>query len=491
VAKARWIGAGWPDYPWLFGTDGEYTAFAGVAAGQFQAVEDHLRALRDVSMIANDGSGKVVHEVTPDGQVYFGANGDAGNTDETAKFPSAVALVWRWTGDDAFRDEMYPFAVKNMHYIYDHLDADGDGWPEGLGNVERPGMGPEKLDNAVYTVRGLLDLADLAASKGDDATQQWASSRAQDLEQRFESTWWFGPSANQYADSLDDSGNNGKVFQRHWIGLTPVDAEIPHAGQPAGPLASTAHARLAVAKREEPCYSGQYGLFHTGTGATTDPAGNPGPSCDSASSSVASSRTVFSLNTAIMAVSEAATGRMGAGQLPRYTTGNAQIQLDPSVWETPGAMPEIAPSPDFKANIDQRFTDRSMALQAWGTYGILWPVVHFELGVAPDAGRGAVSVVPQVPDGQHQVSGSDVRVGQGSLDVTAQRSSSRLQTTVNRHGVLKLTIGALLPNGANVSGVQLDGSKAKYQVVSTARGRDVLVDAGNGTGASTLVVNLG
>ena len=27
--KARWIGAGWPDYPWLFGTDGEYTAFAG------------------------------------------------------------------------------------------------------------------------------------------------------------------------------------------------------------------------------------------------------------------------------------------------------------------------------------------------------------------------------------------------------------------------------------------------------------------------------
>ena len=253
----------------------------------------------------------------------------------------------------------------------------------------------------------------------------------------------------------------------------------------------TAHARLAVAKREEPCYSGQYGLFHTGTGATTDPAGNPGPTCDSATSSVASSRTVFSLNTAIMAVSEAATGRMASGQLPRYTTGNAEIQLDPSVWETPGAMPEIAPSPDFTANIDQRFTDRSMALQAWGTYGILWPVVHFELGVAPDAGRGSVSVVPQVPDGQHQVSGSDIRVGQGSLDVTAQRSSSRLQTTVNRHGALELTIGALLPEGASVSGVQLDGSKAKYQVVSTARGREVLVDAGNGTGASTLVVSLG
>jgi len=182
VAKARWFGAGFPDYPWLFATDGEYTGFAAVSSGQFATIKDHLRALRDVSVAANGQSGKVVHEVTPDGQVYFGANSDAGNTDETAKFPSIVALVWRWTGDDAFRDEMYPFAVRNLHYIYRELDADGDGWPEGLGNVETPGMGTEKLDNTVYTIRGLRDLADLAASKGDTATRMWATDKATDLE---------------------------------------------------------------------------------------------------------------------------------------------------------------------------------------------------------------------------------------------------------------------------------------------------------------------
>ena len=33
--RRDWIGAGLPDYPWIFGTDGEYTAFAAVAAGQF------------------------------------------------------------------------------------------------------------------------------------------------------------------------------------------------------------------------------------------------------------------------------------------------------------------------------------------------------------------------------------------------------------------------------------------------------------------------
>ena len=49
LADARWLGAGWPDYTWLFGTDGEYTAFAAVAAGQFAPIKAHLRALRDVS----------------------------------------------------------------------------------------------------------------------------------------------------------------------------------------------------------------------------------------------------------------------------------------------------------------------------------------------------------------------------------------------------------------------------------------------------------
>ncbi len=100
LERARFLGAGFPDYPWLFATDGEYTAFASVAAGQFEPIADHLRALRDVSVLVNGDSGKLVHEVVTDGSVYFGANADAGNTDETAKFPSAVALVWRWTGDD-------------------------------------------------------------------------------------------------------------------------------------------------------------------------------------------------------------------------------------------------------------------------------------------------------------------------------------------------------------------------------------------------------
>ncbi len=489
VDRIRWLGAGWPDYPWLFATDGEYSAFAAVAAGQFGPLKDHLRALRDVSLVANGRSGKIVHEVTPDGQVYFGANADDGNTDETAKFASTVALVWRWTGDDRFRDEMYRTSVRAMRSIYRDLDADHDGWPEGLGNVERAGMGEEKLDNAVYTVRGLRDLADLARSKGDQAVRRWATTRARTLERRFEGAWWFGSGTGQYADSLDDPGN-AQVFQRHWTGVTPVEAELTLPNGQTRPLASRRHARSVVAKREEPCYGSEFGLFHTGTGATTADGGNPGPSCDPATSSVVSERSVFTLNTSIMAVAEAALGRMRPDQLPRWTTANARVQLDPAVWELPGAMPEIAPSPDFGANIDRLLTERSMALQAWGTYGILWPVVHHELGVTPDLGRHRLRVVPQVPDGQTRIAGRGIRVGAGRIAVRATREARLLTTVVKHVHRARLTLGVVLPAGTRPASTRVNGRVSASSVIRTARGRELRVTLPRGVHRAALAVEL-
>jgi len=462
----------------MFGTDGEYTAFASVAMGQFGPIKAHLRGLRAVSDIINDRSGKVVHEVTPDGAVYFGANEDPGNTDETAKFPSAVALIWRWTGDDAFRDQMYGFARRNMHYIVNELDEDNDGWPEGLGNVEREGMGEEKLDNTVYTIRGLRDLADIARSKGDTATASWASSRARYMERRFERAWWYGrDNARQYADSLDDPGNT-KVFQRHWIGVTPMDAMLPSRGIVARPLASDRHGVTALQQRQRACYTGRFGLYHTGTAG-----------CDSAVSSVPSERNVFSLNTAIMAVAEGNFGRLGPRQQQYYTTGNARIQLDPRVWEMPGAMPEIAPEGDFTPNIDRPFNERSMVLQAWGAYGNLWPVVHQQLGVSPDLGRDRLRIVPQLPSGQHRIAGRNIRLGTGAVDVRAIRWRHELRTVVDVNlPRVRVQLGHVLPDGASVRGVWLDGSPAGWQVQRTSRGRELLVHTG--AGQHRLVVRL-
>jgi hypothetical protein len=472
--------ASWPpgfqDYPWLFATDGEYTAFASVALGQFEPIADHLRALRDVSRALNGASGKVVHEVVSDGTVYFGARRDPGNTDETAKFPSAVALVWRWTGDDAFLREMYDFAVANMRFVVDRLDEDGDGWPEGLGNVEREGMGEEKLDNTIYAIRGLWDLADMAAARGDAATVRFAERTARRLQRRFEAAWWV-PSVRAYADSLENPSEE-RLYQRHWIGVTPMEVELTRDRRAAPGLALRDRAAATLRLREERCYGDAFGLFHTGA-----------PGCDPARSSVPAERQTFTLNTSIMAVGEGNYGRLGAGRQQRFIEANARLQL-PVPDEQPGAMPEIAPSPDYGRSIAKRFTERASVLQAWGAYGTAWPTVHQQLGVRPDLGRGRLEVVPQVP-GAAPIEGRAIRLGaDGSVDVRARRAGRTYTTTVSANAPVRLRVGHTLPAAARVREVRLDGRRVDAEEGRTNRGLEVTVAASPGA-RHTLVVTAG
>jgi hypothetical protein len=494
VPKATWFAAGFPDYPWIFGTDGEYTAFAAVSVGQFEAAKAHLRALRDISDILNEGSGVVVHESVADGSIWFGhdsrhtnPDGTIGydfNTDETVKFPSAVALLWRWTGDDRFRDDLYDFAVRNLRYVVRTLDADGDGWPEGLGNVERSGMGPEKLDNAVYFIRGLYDLADMARAKHDGATFAWARNLARRLQQRFDGTWWF-EAAQQYADSLNEPGNQ-QSFQKHWIGQTPMEAELRVAGRTVPGLAPFDHGDTALAGREDPCYSGEHplnpGMFHTGCGG--------GPTGEG-------ELVIFGLTTSIQSIGEGNYGRLGPGQQQRYTHALAETMFsEPATGgtpdEQPGAMPEIFPSPAQGANIDRCWTCRSMFMQAWGNYGTTWAVVHQWLGVRPDLGHGRVEFVPQVPQGQTSVQGRDIRLGGGSADVLASHDGDSYRTEIRTGrgvGADEVTIGHTLPRGARPATVVLDGRTLhNYRVRETNRGTEVTVSTTAGHHTLTVTV---
>jgi len=105
-------------------------------------------------------------------------------------------------------------------------------------------------------------------------------------------------------------------------------------------------------------------------------------------------------------------------------------------------MPEIAPSPDYGRSVDKLFTERASVLQAWGAYGTAWPVVHQQLGVRPDLGRGRLEVVPQ-PPGTAPVAGTDIRLGaDGSVDVGARRAGSTSTTTVTAHAPVRLRTGA-------------------------------------------------
>jgi hypothetical protein len=460
VPRLSGIGAGFPDYPWLFGTDGAYTAYPLVASGQWATAKRHLRAIRDVSRAVNGGTGKVVHEIVTDGSVYFGANDDAGNTNETVEFASAVALLWRWTGDDAFRDEMYPFVVDGLHHVTGSLDADGDLWPEGNGMVERAGMGSEKLDVTAYTWQALEALAEMAASRGDEGVRSWARGRADAIAEQFDARWW-SDAEGLYADSLCNPGDEGDegtnvcaasdeaLQQRHWINATPMEAGLSAGG----------HADTALGNLEGPTFTGDCGLFHTGVGGGPDAAGE---------------LKCWTLGSAVMAVAEANLGRLGAGQAPFYMDRVA-AQLD---LEMPGALPEIIPSPDYDPFAD--FRDRAMFMQAWSSYGTQWPVISVLLGIEADVPGGRLEVVPSVPDDWPGLSVHRLRVGQGLIAAKAAHGDGGYVTKVRAPRGLKLTIGHVLPDDARPTSVRLDGRKAEYQLIDTPRGREVRVRASGG-----------
>jgi hypothetical protein len=131
-----------------------------------------------------------------------------------------------------------------------------------------------------------------------------------------------------------------------------------------------------------------------------------------------------------------------------------------------------------------------MFMQAWGNYGTAWPVVHQQLGVRPFLGDGALQIVPQVPDGQPSVAGSNIRLGAGAVDVFASHAGSTYTTKVLVHELhlRSLEIGHTLPAGSTPAAVVVDGHSVHDAAVrQTNRGVEVTVPV-TGDGPHTLTV---
>jgi hypothetical protein len=280
------------------------------------------------------------------------------------------------------------------------------------------------------------------------------------MENAFQDAWWM-PGIPQYADSLSDPSNSQNM-QRWWTGVTPMETALYKSGVEQPGLAPKADALQALALRETSCYSGTYGMYVEGA-----PGCDPGTWPNKA-------QVAYTLNTGVMAVGLGNYGLLDPTNQQRYTDDLAQLQLG-SVAEQPGAMPEIGPSPDFAANVTQPFNERSSLDQAWGTYGVLWPVVHQQLGVGPQLGDGLLEVLPSVPPGQSTVSGDNIRVGTGSIDVTASHGGNTWTTTVKSDLACTLHVGATLPAGSTIQSVTLNGVQTAFTARDTNAGRQIFV----------------
>jgi glycogen debranching enzyme len=287
------------------------------------------------------------------------------------------------------------------------------------------------------------------------------------MQSAFDRTWWMaGSSLPLYADSLCDPGDviaggvcsqeNQQLQQRHWINATPMETA----------LAPQAHANAALDTLESSIFTGPGGLYHTGVKGGPDGQGE---------------LKCWTLPTSVMAVAEARYGRLGSHQALSYMDAIARL-LDV---EMPGALPEIAPSPQYDPFVD--FRDRGMFMQAWSSYGIQWPIIHEFLGIDPDIPAGHLSVVPQIPDSWPGLSVRNLRIGGADTGISpymaasATRNGSQFTTTVSAPAGWTLSIGHTLPAGTAVRSVTLDGARIPHRVVDTLRGREIRVETETGS----------
>jgi len=328
-------------------------------------------------------------------------------------------------------------------------------------------MGSEHIDVAVGTWQALRALTRMAESRDDEAIARWAKQKAEAMGDAFDAVWW-APDEALYADSHCNAGDivsaqerqkqgwtnvctepNQQLKQRIWVSVTPMEAS----------LAPPERAHAALTTLETPAFSGECGLYLVGEGGGPD--GKAVKKC-------------WTVMAGVMALAEANYGRVSSQQALGYMQAIAGL-ID---LEQPGALPEVGPSPDYDPFTD--LTERMMFMQAWATYGISWTIVRCLLGIDADIPARRLSVVPQIPPTWPGLAARRLRMGEGSITVSAERDERCYRTTVEAPAGLQLTIGHTLSAGLEIEAVTLDGVPAAYEIVETIRGREVRVETSAG-----------
>jgi hypothetical protein len=153
--------------------------------------------------------------------------------------------------------------------------------------------------------------------------------------------------------------------------------------------------------------------------------------------------------------------------------------------EQPGALPELFDSPDYQ--YFQAFTGRAMVMQAWSSYGVEWPIIYHYLGIRPDVPNGQLVVIPELPSGWPTLSVSNLRVGSGTIAVSAKQNGNQYTTTLTAPTGYNVQIGYVIPSGTKPTSVTLGGTPVKYQTITTTRGDEVVVETASGPNMTVVI----
>ena len=442
--NARWIGAGFPDYPWMFATDGEYTAFAARGA---RAVRDRSRTTcARCATSPTSSTTAPARSCTrgPDGSVWFGhdsqrtnADGTSNdfNTDETVKFPSTVALIWRWTGDNASATRCTTSPSATCATSTSAARRRPRRLARGLGNVERAGHGRRRSSTTPSTSSAALlrPRRHGARPRATAPPSEWAASSPRKL--RAASRRVVDPDSSGSTRTRSTTRATQQIVQKHWIGHADGGrADVD--GRPRPGLAPFDHGdRGAGAARERLLQRRPALQPRSVPHRLRRRPRRPGRA------------EIFSLTTSIQAVGEGNYGRLGADQQRRYTDANAEPMFcEPATGgkpdEQPGALPEIlpsAPNGDPSKGIRRTSTAAGPAARCSCRRGATTAPrgrsSTSSSACGPTSAAAGSRSCRRCPTARRAIAGSSIRLGRsGSLDGRAPHTRRDLPTTrAGRH----------------------------------------------------------
>lgn len=419
--QGRGLSAGLPDYPWWFGTDNGYAIEGMLAYGMFEEALATINLIFHLSEKENGLSGKIMHETSTNGVVF-----NPGNLNTTPRFIHTLWQTYQWIGADSLLPSYWPRVQRSIAWI-EAQDHDANGYPDGPGMMEIPGLHTEMIDVVAYQAQAYEAAARFAVAVGEELLAKEYQEKYQLLKSKINSEWW-SADFRSYADfrstreqaidltkaamvradtinkpwSVDElkqtlqkiqsaskSGTQAYVVHHNWVVNTPLETG----------LADPDKAKIAMETADR--YQNRFGMFVTGIDRDEQQEGA------TQWKSFSYVGAVMTLPTGVQAI-----GAARYGQINRAYDYLKKLNNSFS-YALPGSMFEV--SPDF-----------GMVAQAWNAYAVAVPVVSYLAGIQPLAAEKTWQLAPQLPDSLSNLRLSDVRIGNNRVMVQLTRDQEEL-----------------------------------------------------------------
>ena len=451
--------SGRPGYAWYFGRDGEWSAMAINAYGDYKSVKGMLETL----IRYQDINGKIYHELTSSGVAHYDAS------DATPLFVILAAHYLRYSGDADFINKNWQAIKSAMDFCYS-TDTDGDGLIEntnvGHGWIEGgklfgthtefylAGCWAAALDAANY-MAGYVKLEALAKQYNKDA---------QKVKTIIDKDFW---------KEQQQFFNNGKMIDGSYMTDATVLATVPVYLRAVTDNSKVIKINDRLAGNR---FSTDWGIR-----MIEDSSSNYRSNSYHAGM-------VWPLYGGWAALSEFTTGHNKAGF--QHIMNNLLVYRN---WGL-GSVEETLNGDQYKPN-------GVCSHQCWSETMVLQPAIEGMLGLEPDAMSNTIRLSPYFPWDWQTTTVRNIRMGTVNVSMELKRDGYKTIYIFTANKGVNMSFNPKFPLGTIVKKVLQNGKEIAFKVEPNAEGlslqthfalskgkTEFMVEHSGGIGALPLVV---